>query len=145
MLCRRREVLEELQESKIKMSANVKDSNIVFKTPVADCAKQYPNQWNGSMSTSVIVAGITNLTGEDAKPIVLTPAEEHVIEVMCRPTRDGQMLVIKRIIEDHGGKLDADTEKNITRVVNAGEFKKELVKAGIIKDPGSDDLKGLLG
>lgn len=121
------------------------NANVVWKTAVNEALGLNPNSWTGPMSGKVIRASIANLENRDDQPIALTPFENDVIDLIVRPTHEVQMRLLKRIVTGHGGIMDADTEKNITRVVSAPAFKLELTKAGKIKGTDDGGLNDLLG
>lgn len=126
------------------MSKNTKAIEVA-KNTINEALGLNPKQWTGPMSGKVIRASISNLTGADEKPITLTPFDDDVIELIVKPTRKLQVRLLKRIVAAHGGTMDADTEKNINRVVSAPAFNLELIKAGKIKGTDDGGLNDLLG
>ena len=127
------------------MSEVIKDGKIVFKTTVNERLALHPNTWNGDASVEVLRAIITNLKDSKGEAIALTPVEVDAITIACRPTFEVQVRLIKRILESRGVRADADTEKNLVRVISPAKFTKELQKLGLIKEAGASDLKDLLG
>jgi len=120
------------------------DIKTVFKTKVNERLTANPNRWIGEDSVAVVLSLITSLKDTHGNAVKPTAEEEDVIQVTSRPMQDTQVRVLKTIIERHGAKLDAATEKLLRKVVGAGTFKLELVKAGKIKDSGADELGDLL-
>jgi hypothetical protein len=143
-LCRRREVWGNSKKKQTKMAKDNKAIEVA-KSAINEALKLSPHQWTGPMSGKVIRASIGNLAGADAQPIKLTPFDDDVIELIVKPTRELQMRLLKRIVAAHGGTMDADTEKNVTRVVSAPAFNLELIKAGKIKGTDDGGLSDLLG
>lgn len=127
------------------MNKTKNESNAVLKSVVSERLKLNPNQWTGGESAKVTGALLSIVKNKEDKPIVLDEGDLDVIECICKPNHDAHMRVVERIAEKHGGKLDADTRKEIERVINPTKFKKELVAAGVIRESGSEDLKDLLG
>lgn len=124
-----------------KTNSNVKE---VFKAAVNQRLLTNPNQWTGEGSVAVVRALVVNINDDQGNPISPTADEIDVMTIASRPTHDLHMKVIKTIIARHNGKLDPTTEGLIDRVVSAGAFKLELVKAGKIKSDDSDELSGML-
>lgn len=121
------------------------DSKTVFKAKVTERLALHANQWTGIDSVEVVRAMVVSLKDENGRSIELTAAEKDIIQLASRPTSEVQVRVIKRIIEAHNAKFDADTEDRVRRVVNPAAFKMELVKAGFIKETSEGGLKDLLG
>ena len=126
------------------MENEIIESKNVFKTKVNERLALHPNQWTGEDSVAVVLSLIKSLKDTDGKAVKLTAEEADVIEVTSRPIQDTQVRVLRTIIERHNAKLDAATEKLLRKVVGAGTFKIELVKAGKIKDSKADELGDLL-
>jgi hypothetical protein len=144
-LSMRRKILEELKENNTNMSHFINDSKTVFADSVKACLTKNGDRWDGNASAEVLRAIITNLKDSKGEAITLTPVEVDAITIACRPTFEVQVRLMKRILESRGVLANADTEKNIERVINATKFTKELLKAGLIKETGASDLKDLLG
>ena len=121
-----------------------KDIKTVFKIKVNERLIANPNRWVGEDSVEVVRALITSLKDNHGNAVKLTAEDEDVLEVTSRPIQDTQVRVLRTIIERHGAKLDAETEKFLRKVVGAGAFKLELVKAGKIKDSKAGELGDLL-
>lgn len=136
---------EALKQSNTNMSEFINDGKVVFKTKVSERLVSHPNTWPGDASAEVIRAIITNHKDSKGEPITLTPVEVDAISIACRPQFEVQVRLIKRILESRGVRADADTEKNILRVISPAKFIKELQKLGLIKEAGDSDLKDLLG
>jgi hypothetical protein len=118
------------------------DLKAVYTDKVKERLALHPNQWTGEDSARVVEAYISSLTDEKGKPIILTALQKDVINLISRPTFDVQVRLVKRLIEDHGVKFDADTEKRIKDLVNPTTFKRKLIEGGHIKGTGDEDVLG---
>ena len=127
------------------MAEEIIDVKAVFKKSVNERLAKHENQWSGEDSVEVVMSVIAILKDNQENPITLTPEEQDVITLASRPTNEVQMRVVKAILAKHKAQLDPVAEGLIKRVVGAGTFKLELVKAGKIKDTTKGGLKDLLG
>jgi hypothetical protein len=127
------------------MAEEVNAIKVVFKGKVNERLALHANVWAGEDSAEVVKTLVLNVKDDKGNPIQLTPEDEDVIELASRPTNDGQMKVIKTIVNKRNGILDPTTEQLIKQVVSPTAFKIELAKNGFIKETKKGGLKDLLG
>jgi hypothetical protein len=127
------------------MNTNTQNTNPAFKEAVTKCLSKGTNNWTGDDSAEALYAILGSLKDSKDEPIKVTDVEKDAITIACKPTFEVQVRMVVRILESRGVLANADTRKNIERVVSPAKFKKELIKAGLIKEPGGSDLTGLLG
>ena len=126
------------------MTDNTKDIKAVFKETVNARLTTHPNEWAGEDSAAVVKAVLMSQPDNEGNPITLSPEEDDIITLASRPTNEIQMRVIRNIVKQRKVKLDPEADELIKRVVGAGTFKLELVKAGKIKASAKGGLKDLL-
>jgi len=94
-----------------------------------DAQREDGKPWSGAKSLTVVSATVEVIQKPDGTRIELTPKHKDAIAALFNPTVANQMAVLKGIIVEAGGTLDADTMALVKPMLNPPGVQKQIDNA----------------
>ncbi|MEA3187352.1 MAG: hypothetical protein QOD99_1182 [Chthoniobacter sp.] len=85
--------------------------------------------FNGAKSLTVVRATLDAVKKDDGTKIELNDDQQQIVAAIYNPTVPTEVAVIKKVVADAGGALDATTEALLKSVLNSASVNKQLENA----------------